>query len=241
MILLPAIDILDGRCVRLIRGDYATSHEVAADPLATALAFMEAGATWLHMVDLDGARTGRRENGAIFLEIAEKSGLSVEVGGGIRDRETIDYYLRHGVARVILGTAAIKNPDLVAQAVETYGDRIAVGIDAKDGMVMVEGWRQDGQVDYLTVARQMEEAGAGALIFTDISRDGTLDGPNPAPLRLLKAAVSCPLIASGGIRDIDDIRALAALGLDGAICGKAIYSGTLDLAEAIRELGRGLG
>jgi phosphoribosylformimino-5-aminoimidazole carboxamide ribotide isomerase len=234
MILLPAIDIQNGRCVRLIKGDFATSHEVAADPLTTALGFKSAGAAWVHMVDLDGARAGRRENSDVFLKVADESGLFVEVGGGIRDKGTVAYYLDHGIERVVLGTAAVRQPELVAWAVARYGRRIAAGIDAKAGRVMVEGWLEEGGADYLAVAIEMEKMGVGAVIFTDISRDGTLTGPNLAQLQALKAAVSCPVIASGGIKGIEDVLALAALGIDGAICGKAIYSGGLDLAEAIQ-------
>jgi phosphoribosylformimino-5-aminoimidazole carboxamide ribotide isomerase len=161
--------------------------------------------------------------------------LLVELGGGIRDMDTVDFYLERGIERVILGTAAIRQPDLVARAADRYGPRIAVGIDASDGRVMVEGWTEEGGVDYLVLAKQMEAMGVGALIFTDISRDGTLTGPNLEQLRALKDHVSNPVIASGGVKDIGDIRALKASGVYGAICGKAVYSGTLDLAEAIRE------
>ena len=233
MILLPAIDIQGGRCVRLYQGDFATSHEVAADPYETAARFKAAGASWLHMVDLDGSLSGRRENSAIFIRIASESGLSVELGGCIRDMETIGFYLDHGIARVILGTAAIRDPDLVKAAIGRYGDKIAVGIDAKDGMVMAAGWTEEGHEAYLSMARRMDEMGVGALIFTDISRDGTLTGPNLEQLGALQGQVACPIIASGGIKDMQDIRDLSALGLYGAICGKSIYSGTLDLAEAV--------
>jgi len=236
MIIIPAIDIQQGRCVRLIQGDFATSHEVAADPLITALGFKAAGASWVHMVDLDGALSGRRENSDVFLKIAEESGLLVEVGGGIRDMETVDFYLRNGIERVILGTAAIRKPEFTAEAVARYGERIAVGIDAKDGRVMVAGWSEEGNADYLSVAKQMDGMGVGAVIFTDISRDGTLSGPNLAQLKALREQVSCPVIASGGIKGLEDLQALAVLDLYGAICGKAIYSGDLDLAEAIRGL-----
>ncbi|MCL2166053.1 MAG: 1-(5-phosphoribosyl)-5-[(5-phosphoribosylamino)methylideneamino]imidazole-4-carboxamide isomerase [Clostridiales bacterium] len=233
MILLPAIDIQKGRCVRLVQGDFSTSHEVAADPYATAAAFKAAGATWVHMVDLDGALSGRRENSDVFLKVAGESGLRVEVGGGVRDWETIEYYLDHGIARVILGTAAIRQPELVRQAAARYAERIAVGIDAKDGRVMVEGWSAEGEEDYLTAAKRMEDLGVGAIIFTDIARDGTLSGPNLEPLKALKKQISCPIIASGGIKSLADIRALLDLDIYGVICGKAIYSGNLDLAEAI--------
>jgi len=237
MIVIPAIDMQNGRCVRLVKGDFATSHEVAEDPLTVAMGFAEAGATWLHMVDLDGALSGRRENSDVFLNVAAESGLLVEVGGGIRDMETVAYYLDNGVQRVILGTAAIRQPALVAEAVARYGERIVVGVDARDGQVMVAGWSEEGRKDYLTVAKQMEGLGVSALIFTDISRDGTLSGPNLAPLKALQEQVSCRIIASGGIKGLEDIRALASLDLYAAICGKALYSGDLGLAEAIKLAG----
>ncbi len=236
MILLPAIDIQGGRPVRLYKGDFATVHEVAEDAFAAACCFKAAGASWIHMVDLDGARSGRRENSEIFIRIARESGLLAELGGGIRDMETIEYYLNHGIERVVLGTAAIRQPDLVREAIARYGARIAIGIDAKDGRVMVEGWLEEGGADYLDLAKQMADWGAGALIFTDISRDGTLTGPNLAQLKALKEQVDCPVIASGGVKDLADIKALKELDIYGAICGKAIYEGTLDLAAALALL-----
>lgn len=240
MIVLPAIDIKDGRCVRLYKGDFSTVHQVADSPLETAGSFREAGAEWIHMVDLDGAKTGSRQNAPIFLEIAEKSGLKVELGGGIRDMATLDYYFSCGVSRCILGSAALKNPALVKEAVAAYGERIAVGIDAVNGMVAAEGWLEVSSVPFTELAGRMEDAGVQTLIFTDISRDGTLEGPSFGQLEELQRAVSCRIIASGGIRDIGHIRALAEQGLYGAICGKSLYSGTLSLAGAVvaADLGR---
>lgn len=237
MIILPAIDIQNGECVRLYRGDFATAHKVAENPLDTAQSFYQDGARWIHMVDLDGARTGRRENASVFLEVADKSGLQVELGGGIRDRETVEYYLSHGISRCILGSAALKNPALVKEAAAAYGDRIAVGIDARDGMVAAEGWLQVSQVSYLEMAKRMEDAGVRTLIFTDIAKDGMLSGPNCAQLEALRQAVSCRIIASGGIRELSDIQKLQAMGLYGAICGKSLYSGTLSLREAVAAAG----
>lgn len=233
MRIFPAIDIKDGRCVRLIKGDFSTVHQVADDPLETAKSFRRAGAEWIHMVDLDGAKTGSRQNADLFLRVVEESGLQVELGGGIRSMETLDFYLSRGIARCILGSAALKQPDLVKQAVKTYDDRIAVGIDAVGGMVAAEGWLEVSQVPYLDMARRMEHIGVCTLIFTDISKDGTLDGPNFEQLDALQRTVSCDIIASGGIRDIDHIRRLADRKLYGAICGKSLYSGTLDLASAV--------
>ncbi len=235
MIILPAIDICGGQCVRLLRGDFGTAEKVAEDPLETALSFRAAGADWLHMVDLDGAKAGRPVNTAIFTQAAEKSGLKVEVGGGIRSMETVEAYLAAGVSRVILGSAALSNPDLVAEAAGRYGDRIAVGIDAKNRMVSADGWLNDSRVDFIELAKGVEQMGVGCIIFTDISKDGTLSGPNLEQLDELRRAVGCRVIASGGISDIEDIRALRQLDIYGAICGKSLYSGRLDLAEAIKE------
>lgn len=237
MIILPAIDIQGGQCVRLYRGDFATAHRVAEDALDTARSFYVDGARWIHMVDLDGARTGRRENAPLFLEVAEKTGLQVELGGGIRDRETLEYYFSHGVSRCILGSAALKDPALVKESAAAYGERLAVGIDAKDGMVAAEGWLKVSRVSYLEMARRMEEAGVRTLIFTDIARDGMLGGPNLEQLEELSRTVSCRIIASGGIKELADIEALTARGLYGAICGKSLYSGTLNLREAVAAAG----
>ena len=234
MIILPAIDIKDGQCVRLVKGDFATAERVAEDALETARAFAAAGAQWIHTVDLDGAVAGRPVNSAIFAEIVRQTGLKVEVGGGIRSMETIAAYLDGGVSRVILGSAALRDPALVAEAIELYGDdAIAVGIDAENGLVKAQGWLEESQVHYLDLARAMAEIGVRTIIFTDISRDGTLSGPNLEQLAALQAAVGGQIIASGGVTTLADIDALKAAGLYGAICGKAIYKGTLDLAQAI--------
>lgn len=233
MIILPAIDIKDGQCVRLTKGDFATVEKVAEDPLKTALAFQEAGAEWIHMVDLDGAKEGSLKNSLVFLETAQKTGLKVELGGGIRTLESIDYYLEQGISRVIIGSAAIANPELVKAAVGKYGDRIAVGIDARNGLVSGDGWLTDSEIPYLDLAKKMEAVGVKYIIFTDISRDGTLSGPNLEQLGRINEAVGCDVIASGGIHTMKDIAALKEMGLYGAICGKSIYKGTLPLKEAI--------
>lgn len=221
--------------MRLVKGDFATAHQVADDPLETARSFRAAGAEWIHMVDLDGAREGRRVNTAVFETVAVSSGLKVEVGGGIRNMETLEAYFAHGVSRCILGSAALKDPALVREAVAAYGARIAVGIDARDGMVATEGWLDVSNVSYLELARRMEQMGVRTLIFTDIARDGTLSGPNLEQLTALSEAVSCDVVASGGIKSMDDIRALRERRLYGAICGKSLYSGTLPLDRAVRE------
>lgn len=233
MIILPAIDIKDGNCVRLVKGDFATVHRVAEDPLETAMTFRASGAVWLHMVDLDGALQGERVNAAVFTEIAAETGLKVELGGGIRDMETVEYYLMRGVQRVILGSAALTNPQLVEDAVRNFGDRIAVGIDAKNRMVATRGWLDASEVDFVEMARRMEGKGVKYIIFTDISRDGTLSGPSIDQLSELKNAVGCKIIASGGIGQLSDIDLLTRAGLYGAICGKALYAGALSLSQAI--------
>lgn len=233
MIIFPAIDILDGTCVRLVKGDYDTAHKVAENPLETAMKFESAGANYLHMVDLDGAKYGKRINTHVFVEIAKNTNLSLQVGGGIRDLKTCEQYLSSGVSRVILGSIAVKNPKLVAEAVKEFGDKIIVGIDALNEMVMAEGWLESSNVNYIDLAKAMEDVGVKNIVFTDISKDGTLQGPNLTQLDAINKAVSCNIIASGGISDIDDIKNLTNLEMYGTICGKSLYQGTLDLSEAI--------
>ena len=233
MILLPAIDLHQGQCVRLLRGDYDTAQVVAADPVETARAFEEQGAGWLHVVDLDGAKEGAPKNAELIAQVVERTGLQVEVGGGIRNMATVDRYLELGAARVILGSAALRDPQFVAEAVKRYGKRVAVGIDALGGKVAAEGWLEQSQVDYLELARRMEDLGMQYLICTDISQDGTLAGPNLTMLDQLNQAVSCHVVASGGVSSLLDIVNLYDLGLYGAIAGKALYTGALDLRAAI--------
>ncbi|MBR0599087.1 1-(5-phosphoribosyl)-5-[(5-phosphoribosylamino)methylideneamino]imidazole-4-carboxamide isomerase [Sinanaerobacter chloroacetimidivorans] len=233
MIILPAIDIQNGQCVRLTKGDFATVEKVAEDPLETALDFQNQGAAWIHMVDLDGAKEGSRINSSVFLNVARNTGLKVELGGGIRTMESIDYYIGAGISRVILGSAAISDPELVKTAVEKYADQIAIGIDARNEMVSGQGWLNDSSIHYLELAKRMESLGVQYMIYTDISKDGTLSGPNLTQLSCINEAVSCKIIASGGIHTMEDIKALEEMGLYGAICGKSIYKGTLSLKEAV--------
>lgn len=234
MIILPAIDLYNGNCVRLYKGDYSTSSKVADDALETALSFKKAGAEWLHLVDLNGARGEAGVNGRIIENLIKSSGLFAEVGGGIRDFDTAKRYIKMGAKRIILGSAAVKNPHLVERCVnELSPDAVVVGIDAREGYVSTDGWLQGSGVYYTDLAKSMESMGVKYLIFTDISRDGTLEGPNLEMLKELSQSVGCSIIASGGIRDIGDIADLNGLGLYGAICGKSVYSGTLDLKEAI--------
>ena len=233
MIILPAIDIKDGNCVRLKRGVYETAEKVSESPYTAAEGFARAGATWMHMVDLDGAKDAKLINADLISDVARSSGLKVEVGGGIRNMNAVEYYLSRGIDRVILGSAAVKNPQFVMDAVNNYGDRIVVGIDAKDGMVQSEGWLDNSETDYIELAKRMEDVGVRTIVFTDIDRDGMLSGPNLKQLDDLRNSVSCNIIASGGVAVLKDIVNLSDLNIYGAICGKAIYSGTLDLKQAI--------
>ena len=233
MIILPAVDIMGGKPVRLFKGDFSTAHRVAEDALKTAMQFESCGAEWIHMVDLDGSLQKKRANADVFLSVAKSTSLKVELGGGIRAMEDIEFYLSNGVSRVILGSAALKDPALVKEAVRRFSEKIAVGIDAVNGFACAEGWTEKSQVYFTDLAEDMERIGVSTVIFTDISKDGTLSGPNLEQLGELKSAVSCNIIASGGINNINDIRALLKLGVYGAICGKSIYSGSLELKEAL--------
>lgn len=233
MIIFPAIDIMDGKPVRLLRGDFDTAEQVAEDVLTTAKQFARVGCTWVHMVDLDGSLQKKPVNTDPILQVVEHTPLTVEVGGGIRTMEDIAFYLDRGVDRVILGSVALKNPELVQQAVDAYGDKIAVGIDAKQGMVATEGWTEDSQMDFIDLAKAMEKMGVATIIYTDIGRDGTLSGPDVQGLDRLNKAVGCNVIASGGVTTITDILVMKDKKMYGTICGKCIYKKTLDLREAV--------
>lgn len=233
MIIFPAIDIMDGKPVRLLRGDFATAERVAEDVLSTAKQFARVGCTWVHMVDLDGSLQKKPVNADPILQVVEHTPLKVEVGGGIRTMEDIAFYLDRGVDRVILGSVALKNPELVQQAVDAYGDKIAVGIDAKQGMVATEGWTEDSKMDFIDLAKAMEKMGVATIIYTDIGRDGTLSGPDVQGLDRLNKAVGCNVIASGGVTTITDILVMKDKKMYGTICGKCIYKKTLDLREAV--------
>ena len=237
MIILPAIDLKDGKCVRLFKGDFATVHQVAEDPLETAALFRKAGAKFIHMVDLDGAKDGVRKNGEIVRQVCEKNGLKVELGGGIRSMADLEAVFGLGVYRAVIGSAAVSHPEFVREAVSRYGERIAVGIDTLEGKVKTAGWVEDSGLDYLEFAAQMESLGVRNIIFTDIATDGALSGPSLDRLRALREAVSCRLTASGGIARNQDIRDLRDLGMDGAIIGKAFYAGAIDLGLAVKEAG----
>ena len=237
MILFPAIDLKDGKAVRLYKGEFATAHQVADDPLATARAFYDAGACHIHMVDLDGARSGARQNGTIVQEVAQNSGLKVELGGGIRSMADLEEVFALGVWRCVIGSAAVSHPAFVKEAVAKYGERIAVGIDAMDGIVKTAGWEQSSGLNYLDFAKSMEAMGVKTIIFTDIATDGMLSGPSFDRLAALQQAVSCQIVASGGVSSNGDLSQLNAMGLYGAIIGKAYYAGTVDLTQAVKEAG----
>ena len=237
MLIFPAIDLKDRKVVRLYKGDFSTTHQVAEDPVSTARAFLAAGARHIHMVDLDGARDGLRQNGDIVQAVAE-TGLRVELGGGIRSMADLEAVFGLGVWRAVIGSAAVSDPDFVRSALVRYGSqRIAVGIDAKDGLVRTAGWTENAGIDYLKFAMQMESIGVKYIIFTDIDTDGTLSGPSFDRLAALQAAVSCAITASGGISCNQDIRALRDRGLYAAIIGKAWYAGAIDLAQAAVDAG----
>jgi len=234
MIIFPAIDIKDGNCVRLYQGEFSKSEVVAEDIIENAIKLQNDGAEFLHMVDLDGALKGEPGNLEIVKEVLKNIRIPVQLGGGIRKLETIDKLLSHGINRVILGTSALNNKEMVIEAVKKYGERIVVGIDANNRQVAVEGWIKVSNVDYIEFAKNMEAIGVKTIIFTDISRDGTLKGANIKQLEELSENIKCNIIASGGIKNIEDIRKIKKLNLYGAITGKAIYSGYLDLKEAIK-------
>lgn len=233
MKVFPAIDLKDGACVRLYQGDFNQKTVVNDNPLQQALDFATAGATYLHVVDLDGALEGKAVNASVIQRIKKTTGVSIEVGGGIRTMEQIDDYIKSGIERVIIGSAALKDPEFVKKAVEKYGEKIAVGIDAKNGYVASSGWLDVSELDYLSFAKEMEKIGVKTIIYTDISKDGTLTGPNIAHYKALQQAVSIDIVASGGVSSQNDLKELAKLNLYGAIVGKAFYSGKISIDEML--------
>ena len=235
MILLPAIDLYGGQAVRLFKGDYAQMTVYSDKPADVARSFYDAGAAWLHVVDLEGARDGTTANFKTIEKIVSESGLLVEVGGGIRSQEVIETYLNAGVRRVILGTAAITKPGFVDEMVSLFGDKIAVGVDMKDGFVAVKGWTEVTALEGIEFCRQMEEKGVKTIICTDISKDGVLGGANNELYRRLSRELSIDIIASGGVSSLKDIQNLEYIGLYGAILGKALYEGKLNLKEVIEK------
>lgn len=233
MIILPAIDILDHAPVRLYQGDYGKKETVGESILQIAKTFEQEGAQYLHMVDLNGAKEGKKCNQQVIIEVAKALSIPVEVGGGIRCMEDVAFYLDQGVSRVILGTAALEDEAFLKEAVMKYKEKIAVGIDCKDGFVCGNGWLSESKWNYVDFAKKMETLGVHTIIVTDISKDGTMMGPNVDMLRKLKQAVSLQIVASGGIKDITHIQTLKDLGIYGAITGKAMYANTLSLPQAI--------
>jgi phosphoribosylformimino-5-aminoimidazole carboxamide ribotide isomerase len=237
VILFPAIDLKDGLCVRLQQGDPERATVFNRDPAAQAHEFEREGFRHLHVVDLDGAFKGKSVNGAAVDRILETVGLCVQLGGGIRDMATVEGWLEKGVNRVIIGTAAVRDPALVREAAKRFPKRVAVGLDARDSKVAVEGWAETSELSALEIARRFEDAGVAAIIYTDVSRDGMLKGLNLDATIALAEAISIPVIASGGLASLDDVRALLeprARKLEGAIAGRALYDGRLDAAEALQ-------
>lgn len=239
MILFPAIDLKDGACVRLVRGDMASATVFSEDPAAQARRFANAGFAWLHVVDLNGAFAGRSVNGAAVKAIRGAVDLRIQLGGGIRTRDAIDDWLALGIDRVVLGTAALRDPDLVRHAAADHPGAVAVGVDARDGRVAVEGWVETTEVGAIELARRFEDCGVAAIIYTDIARDGALTGIDAAAVGGLARQIRTPIIASGGVSSLADITALKAYeadGIAGVICGRALYDGRIDPAAALRVL-----
>ena len=237
MILYPAIDLKDGQCVRLLRGEMEAATVFSDNPAGQAAAFAAAGCEWLHLVDLNGAFAGRPVNAAAVEAILARVAVPCQLGGGIRDMATIEGWLAKGLARVILGTVAVEDPALVRAAARAFPGRVAVGIDAKDGRVATRGWAEVTEVEAPDLARRFEDAGVAAIIYTDIARDGAMQGPNVGATETLARAVSVPVIASGGVSSLADLAALKATGvIEGAISGRALYDGAIDLAAALAAL-----
>ena len=238
MILYPAIDLKDGQCVRLYKGEMQQATVFNDDPAAQARAFQDAGCEWIHLVDLNGAFAGEPVNAAAVEAILAAITVPAQLGGGIRDMATIESWITKGLSRVILGTVAVENPDLVREAARSFPGKIAVGIDARNGRVATKGWAEETDVMVTDLANSFEDAGVSAIIYTDINRDGAMQGPNVAATAALANAVSIPVIASGGVSSLDDLRALKSSGaaLNGAISGRALYDGAIDLAEAVALL-----
>ena len=239
MILYPAIDLKDGACVRLVRGEMASATVFNRDPAAQAHHFAESGFAWLHVVDLDGAVAGRSVNAAAVAAIRSAVDLRIQLGGGIRDRAAIEHWLALGIDRVALGTAALRNPELARHAAADYGGRIVVGIDARDGHVAIEGWAETTELGVVELARRFEDCGVAAIVYTDIARDGALVGVDANAIAAVARQIRIPLIASGGVSSLDDIAALKARevdGIAGIICGRALYDGRIHAASAFHLL-----
>jgi len=242
MDIIPAIDLLGGNCVRLYQGDYQQAEIFSDNPAQMALRFEQDGATRLHIVDLDGAKAGKVVNLGAIESILEKVTIPVQVGGGIRTAQSVEQLIKIGVARVILGTVAVENPQLVQELAQGHPERIVVGIDARNGKVSTRGWLKNTEISAVDLAKRMSALGVSAIIYTDIARDGTLQGPNINALKELSSRIEIPVIASGGVSCLGDLLSLLSLeslGVEGVIIGKAIYSGAVDLKEAVRAIGPG--
>ena len=234
MLILPAIDLYEGKAVRLYKGDYEKMTVYSAHPKEVAANFHAAGASWIHMVDLEGARNGGTPNLDIIKQIVEKSKLKVEVGGGVRSMDIVEDYLQAGVSRVILGTAAVRDREFLKETAAKHGEKIAVGVDIKDGFVAIKGWTEKSEHDAFEFCEEMQQLGIRTIISTDISKDGAMRGTNLELYRELKERFSMNIIASGGISSLDDLRRLREMNIYGAIIGRAYYTGTINLREAIR-------
>ena len=233
MLIYPAIDLYGGKAVRLYKGDYAQMTVYSDNPGEVARDFAAKGATWIHLVDLEGAKSGTTPNLDTILAIKQATGLCCEVGGGIRSMETIEAYLSAGIDRVILGTAAVTEPGFAEEAVKKYGDAIAVGIDIRDGFVAIKGWTEKSALNALEFTQKMCDLGVKTLICTDISKDGAMEGANHSLYRTLSRQFDMQIIASGGVSSLEDVKQLSSLGIHGAIIGKAYYTGAIDLKDAI--------
>jgi len=237
MEIIPAIDLRGGKCVRLYQGDYNQQTVFNDNPVTVALTWYSQGAKWLHIVDLDGAAAGEPKNMDMVLQIIRESGLLIELGGGIRQKEVAEKLLCKGVSRIILGTAAIENRELVKKLCQQFGEAIAVSLDARDGKIAIHGWRENTVFEVLQLSREMIDAGVRYLIYTDIKKDGTLTEPNFDMINILIAKTNVPVIVAGGIAKLEHLRRLKELGVEGAIIGKALYTGDIDLGEAIINFG----
>ncbi len=235
MIIYPAIDLLKGKCVRLYQGDYGKVTEYSEDPVGMAKAMAQEGADWIHIVDLDAAKTGERKNRDLIHRMTVESGLKVQTGGGIRDLETVEELLEAGVSRCVIGTAAVKNPTFLKAALKRYGDFLAVGIDSQNGLVKVSGWLEDSGVDTLSFAEEIKSLGAKTVIYTDINRDGALSGPALESSRELLEHTGLEVIMSGGIASASDLAACKKIGAAGVIVGKALYEGKVSLKECLEN------
>jgi len=237
MEIIPAVDIRGGRCVRLYQGDYSQETVFDEDPVTAALTWYSQGARWLHIVDLDGAIAGEPQNMEVVGAITKETGVLIELGGGIRREDVAEKLLRQGVGRIVLGTAAIEDRELVKKLCRKFGEAIAVSLDARDGKIAIHGWRKDTVVDVLQLSRDMIDAGVSRLIYTDIKRDGTLTEPNFDMIKRLTAETNVPVIVAGGISKLEHLRRLKKLGAEGVIIGKALYTGDINLGEAIISFG----